>query len=133
MTESVTVRVPATTANLGPGFDCLGLSLDLWDEVTLAMGDAAASGRSVAAASQAGAVSHQSEDHQYQELVRLASERFFAETGCPAQELEIACRRRIPLGRGLGSSAAAIVAGCVGANALAGTPLDWEELGRLEH
>lgn len=120
MLSSVTIRVPATTANLGPGFDCLGLALDLWDEVTL---------RPIQAG--APAPHPNTEDHQYQELVRLAAERFYAETGTTQAELEIGCKRAIPLGRGLGSSAAAIVAGVLGANALAGRPLDHEAVGRL--
>lgn len=118
----VTVRVPATTANLGPGFDCLGLALDLWDEVTITQH---------VAQTRAPAPAGSSEDHQYQELVRLAAERFYAETGTPQVELAIGCKRAIPRGRGLGSSAAAIVAGCLGANALAGNPLGEEAVGRL--
>lgn len=120
MADSVTVRVPATTANLGPGFDCLGLALDIWDEVTLTQYVA-----------QAPSPAGSSEDHQYQELVRLAAERFYAETGTPQRQHQITCQRAIPLGRGLGSSAAAIIAGVLGANALAGTPLDPEAVGQL--
>ncbi len=114
-----TVKVPATTANLGPGFDCLGLALDIWDEVTLTAG---ASGRPPA---------ETSDDHQYGELVLLAARRYYEEAGMAAPDLAVSLKRSIPLGRGLGSSAAAIVAGCLGANRLAGDPLSLEAVGRL--
>lgn len=116
----VTVRVPATTANLGPGFDCLGFALDIVDTVTL--------GCSPRGDDLSGL---EGDDRQQAELILLAARRLLAEAKIDIGGLTIACRRQIPLGRGLGSSAAAIVAGVLGANELAGRPFDKETLGVL--
>ncbi|MSQ28142.1 MAG: homoserine kinase [Dehalococcoidia bacterium] len=118
--NQVTIRVPATTANLGPGFDCLGFALDIVDTVTMAR-----SPRGDDLSRLAG------EDRQQAELVLLAARRLLTEANSDIGGLTVTCRRQIPLGRGLGSSAAAIVAGVLGANELAGRPLDQEALGRL--
>ncbi|MBI2886276.1 MAG: homoserine kinase, partial [Chloroflexi bacterium] len=107
----VRIRVPATTANLGPGFDCLGMALDIHDDVYVSIGE-------MQQAAEAGL------EGQYHALVRLAAGRFFQAVGQEPPSLVVSSERRIPLGRGLGSSAAAIVAGVLGANALAGGPLD---------
>lgn len=114
----VTVAVPATTANLGPGFDCLGLALDLTDTVTLAVRSA---GDSVVPPD--GRL-----ERGHLELILTAARRLYAQAGLPAPELTVERDGRIPIGKGLGSSAAAIVAGLVAANELAGRPLDQEGL-----
>lgn len=116
----VRIRVPATTANFGPGFDCMGMALDIFDTVTVRLGqsDAVVSGPDEL---QAG----------YRELVALAARRLYEKAGKTAPELSVACEHCIPIGRGLGSSAAAIAAGVIGANELAGRPLDQEGLVRL--
>lgn len=116
--RAVTVRVPATTANLGPGFDCLGFALDITDTVTLRRAPG-------------GAAALRDADRQQGELVLLAARRCFAAAGIAVPDLSVECLRAIPLGRGLGSSAAGIVAGVVAANELAGRPLDLEALGGL--
>ena len=116
----VHVRVPATTANLGPGFDCMGMALDICDVVTLSIDR---SGNTP--------VAEEGLNRGYAELVQMSAQRLYKETGSPAPELSIACQHGFPIGRGLGSSAAAIVAGLLCANELAGGPLAQEALVEL--
>jgi homoserine kinase len=119
-TPSVRVRVPATSANLGPGFDALGLALALHNELTIAE----AEGVTVSVRGEgAGELATDG-----QNLVAGAARTAFAAAGRPFRGLEIHCVNRIPLSRGLGSSAAAWVGGLVGANALLGAPLDGSAL-----
>jgi homoserine kinase len=110
------VRVPASSANLGPGFDALGLALALHNEVTIEPSDHV---RVAVRGEGAGRLSA-GEDNVVARGARLAYEA----AGRPFAGLEIQCLNRIPLGRGLGSSAAAWVGGLVAANALLGGPLD---------
>ncbi|MBI2873133.1 MAG: homoserine kinase [Chloroflexi bacterium] len=118
--RSVTVQVPATTANLGPGFDVLGMALDTWNQVGIRMGGPAG----VSVCGEGVEKLSRSRDN----LVYRAACRLFAEVGQSEPELSIACKNAIPLARGLGSSAAAVVGGLVAANALLGEPLPQERL-----
>lgn len=112
-TGPVRVRVPATSANLGPGFDTAGLALARYDEVELQLAD---DGVSVTVEGMgAGAVATDG-----RHLVVRAAHAAFDELGGRPPGLTLRCTNEIPHGRGLGSSAAAIVAGVVGARALAG-------------
>lgn len=106
----VHVRVPATSANLGPGFDCLGLALTLHDDVVARVVDA---GLSVDIAGEGEGLSRD-ESH----LVVRAMRETFTRLGGQPRGIELSCANRIPHGRGLGSSAAAIVSGVVLARAL---------------
>lgn len=117
MAASVELRAPATSANLGPGFDCLGLALDIFDTVRLAEGEAPPPGDGLEAGHRA--------------LVLLAAARFYQRTGLRPRPLTVECDHAIPVGRGMGSSAAAIVAGVLGANALEGSPLALGEVAEL--
>ncbi len=124
--NSVMVKVPATTANLGPGFDALGLALDLWNEAEFMPGDEA--GWTVEVTGEGAEILPTDAAN----LVARSAQRLFERAGRAAPAgLRIRCANRIPLGSGLGSSAAAIVAGLVGANALLGGPLDTPGLLRL--
>ncbi|WP_116952741.1 homoserine kinase [Jiangella endophytica] len=116
-TASVRVRTPATSANLGPGFDALGLALSLYDEVdvTAEFGGAAAPVEVSVDGEGAGSVPLD-ERHLVVRSLRAA----FAELGEQPSALRLHCRNALPHGRGLGSSAAAIVAGVVAARALTG-------------
>jgi homoserine kinase len=80
--QQVTVRVPASTSNLGPGFDCLGVALSLYNNITVSR-------------EKGGAVS---------DMVRDAARKFFATTRCKAFEFSCEIRGDIPIARGLGSS-----------------------------
>ena len=118
----VTVRVPATSANLGPGFDALGLALALYDEhVFTAAGrdELPAPGLVTVVGEGAGTVACGDAN-----LVVAAARATAAWVGAALPPFDLACTNRIPHGLGLGSSAAAIVAGVVGARALLGLPRD---------
>ncbi|MGC8855650.1 MAG: homoserine kinase [Anaerolineae bacterium] len=115
----LTLRVPATSANLGPGFDCLGLALDLWNEVTFEPADEVryevrGEGAEVL-------------NGQRQNLLIAAFERAAQIAGKKLGAI-IRARNEIPPGSGLGSSAAAIVAGLWGASELLGQPFSPLEL-----
>ncbi len=114
---TVRVRTPATSANLGPGFDAFGLALSLHDEieVTAQFGGPAAAVEVTVDGEGAGSVP-QDERHLVVRSLRAA----FAELGEQPSALRLHCRNALPHGRGLGSSAAAIVAGVVAARALTG-------------
>jgi homoserine kinase len=117
--EPVLVRVPATSANLGPGFDALGLALSLYDEVHARV---AGSGLSIGVSGEGAAdVADAGEKHLVVQAMRAA---FDSLGGGQPPGIAVRCVNRIPHGRGLGSSAAAIVAGILAARALAGASLD---------
>ncbi|WP_033340159.1 homoserine kinase [Catenuloplanes japonicus] len=107
----VTVRVPATSANLGPGFDALGLALGLHDHVT---GRVTEDGCTVAVSGQGAGELPSGADH----LVARAAYAAFDVLGARPPGLALECDNRIPQARGLGSSSAAIVAGIEVARAL---------------
>ena len=107
------MRVPASSANLGPGFDSLGLALGLYDEVEVGV---VADGVTVEVTGEGAAGVPRDERHL---VVRAMRRAFDAFGGAPAG-LRVRCRNAIPHARGLGSSAAAAVAGAVAAAALAG-------------
>ena len=111
VTGRVQVSVPASSANLGPGFDSLGLALDLRDRVTA---EVTVSGVAITVTGE-GAGEVPSDEHN---LVYRASARAFAQMGCEVPGLSLRCKNVIPHGRGLGSSSAAIVAGICAARGL---------------
>ena len=106
----VRVRIPATTANLGPGFDCLGMALDLWNQVEIESWETP-----VVVVQGQGEGELPSDRHN---LVYKAAECVFEEAHLDMPVLRVQCRNEIPLKRGLGSSAAAIVGGLTAANQL---------------
>jgi len=110
--RSVTVTVPATTANLGPGFDTLGLALALYDEVTVTVRSEPNVTVEVFGVG-AGTVPTDETN-----LVVTAIARTFAHVGCAMPGLDIVARNSIPHSRGLGSSGAAIVSGIMAAKGL---------------
>ena len=107
----VRVRVPATSANLGPGFDALGLALSLYDDVVVRVAD---EGLFVDVAGEGADTVPRTRRH----LVVRALHAGFDALGGQPRGLEVVCANRIPHSRGLGSSAAAIVAGLTAARAL---------------
>ncbi|MGL5818623.1 MAG: homoserine kinase [Phycicoccus sp.] len=130
---SVVVRVPASSANLGPGFDALGCALGIWDTCRATV--TPEPGLVVVVRGQGAGEVPLDENHLVHRSMRAA----WAELdGSPPRGLRLECDNAVPHGRGLGSSATAIVAGVVLAQALvavaenpvdAGTPvavdLDW--------
>lgn len=107
----VRVRVPATSANLGPAFDSAGLALSLYDDVVVRIAD---SGLSVDVAGEGADELPRDKRHLVVKSLRAA----FDALGGQPRGLEVVCANRIPQARGLGSSSAAIVAAVVAARAL---------------
>lgn len=104
---TVSVRVPATSANLGPGYDCMGLPLDLWDEVTVTTREAPGVNITVTGEG------HDTVPHDESHLVVTTLRQGLVDLGYdrPDIGLDLSARNRIPHSRGLGSSAAAIASG----------------------
>lgn len=113
--DFVAVKVPATSANLGPGFDCMGLALDLWDEVSI---HATTGPTSVVVEGEGAGNVDLGENNLVVRALRLALDH----AGAPQVGVRMRCMNRIPHSRGLGSSASAIVAGLTLARALIGDP-----------
>lgn len=123
----VTVTVPATTANLGSGFDCLGAALTIYNRFTFNdRGDDANPLNIIVRGAEADRVDTGADNMIYQAFCRL-----YAEINRPVPAVTIEIDLGVALSRGLGSSATAIVGGIVGANELAGRPLDTTALGNL--
>jgi homoserine kinase len=127
--KEVTVRVPASTTNLGPGFDALGMALKLYNRTQLRLSDVRLQARGIAVHVEGEGVT--SLERGRDNLVYKAVERLYREVGSTPPEVTIRLNNTIPVSRGLGSSSTAIVAGLVGANELLGNPLDREALLRL--
>jgi homoserine kinase len=111
--RGVRVRVPATSANLGPGFDSLGLALYLHDVVEASVTD---SGLTIEVAGEGADTTDAGEAHL---VVKAMRQTFEILDGRQPPGLALRCANRIPHARGLGSSAAAIVSGVLAARALA--------------
>src|SRR4029077_14650654 len=109
--QQVTVRVPASTSNVGPGYDCLGVALRLHNSVTVVRGKM-----------------HRS---SHSRIVHDAAERFFKQTRRRAFSFSCSIVERVPRFRGLGSSATVRLGILLGLNRLSGDPLDQLTLFRL--
>ena len=122
--QPFTVLAPATTANLGPGFDCLGMALDLWNRLEV-LPTAAGAGLKPAPTDGGETVEIAGEgaDELASDATNLtfrAMRFLFDEAGLEMPPLRLRCHNVIPLSRGMGSSAAAIAGGLVAANHLCG-------------
>jgi homoserine kinase len=123
MPSSATVRVPATTANLGPGFDTLGLALRFYNHATVTRSPKRGIRITspIAEDARAGATA----------MLTEAAKLYFKRAKQPAFGFDIALTGDVPIARGLGSSVTARL-GCVGAlNMLGGEPLDRQQLFQL--
>lgn len=121
--QTLTIRVPATSANLGPGFDVLGLALPLYNTLTVEASDTLQ-------------IAHTGPEGQglptdARHLAHAAAAKLAAEIGRPMPTWRMTMDVQIPQSRGLGSSSAAIVAGLVAANHWFGEPLDLQGLLKL--
>ncbi len=124
---SVTVRVPATTANIGPGFDCLGAALTLYNKFTFSLSEDDAPNLEITATGvNADRVGCNADNMVYQ-----AMKAFYDRIGKSIPKIKIDIDMNVPLARGLGSSATAIVGGLVGANLLAGEPFSTQQIADL--
>jgi len=123
MTERrVIVKVPASTANLGPGFDTLGMALSLYAWIELTASEQQETVINLYGNGLDGVPRDKSN------LIYKVAQLVFKEAGIAVPELQISMYSDIPLTRGLGSSASAIVGALVAANALIGSPLTEDRL-----
>jgi homoserine kinase len=120
--DKLRVRVPATTANLGPGFDALGMALDLWNEAEFTR---RADGRVAVMVTGEGAGTLPRDTNN---LVAASALRIFELAGERPIGLQINCHNNIPLASGLGSSGAAVLSGMLAANALLDERFDLDAL-----
>ena len=121
----ILVKVPATTANLGPGFDALGLALNLWNEAEFVLTD----DRRITVTVN-GEGSNKLSANADNFVVESALQIFnLAKKNCTG--MRVNCTNRIPISSGLGSSSAAMLTGMLGANGLLGSPFTDEEILRL--
>lgn len=115
MQDTVEVRVPATTANLGSGFDTVGLALDFHDSLSFTLGESDDDAVSVDIEGEGAETLPRDASH----LVITSFRRAAADLGLPLRKLHLSAHNRIPQARGMGSSAEAIVAGIAAAYAFA--------------
>jgi homoserine kinase len=115
-----TIKVPATSANLGPGFDALGLALDLWNESTFEFADDFAV-----------YVDGEGKDRLHQDknnMIIRAAQKLAERAGKELHPFVVRCVNHIPPGSGLGSSAAATLTGLLAANVLTESKLSNDEI-----
>lgn len=117
----IRIQVPATTANLGPGFDTLGLALKLYNTVEM---EETAGGFAIDVEGDGAEKIPRDQSN----IVYLAAARIFQEVKYTPKGLRIRLVNNIPVARGLGSSAAAIVGGLVGANVISGSRLTEKDI-----
>ena len=121
---SATVKVPGTSANCGPGFDCLGLAVTIYNELELTLLE---ENRLVIESKGEGAESIPTDDKN----IVWKSAKMVLDRSGNSEKFKgaiIKMNNNVPMSRGLGSSAAAIVAGLVGANAIVGSPFNKHEI-----
>lgn len=116
----INIRVPATTANLGPGFDTLGISLNLYNKFTF---EEISKGIEII-----GALDNEKD---IDNLVYTSMLKTFESIGYKPKGMRINIEANIPASRGLGSSSTCILAGVMGANKIAGSPLLIEDIFEL--
>jgi len=118
----VLVKVPATTANLGPGFDALGLALDLWNEAEFTN----TNDRTITLTIEGEGEGKLPTDAE--NAIIDAALQLHDRAGRSCSGLRVHCVNRVPIGSGLGSSSAALLTGLLGANTLLGKPFDDEQI-----
>ena len=118
----ILVKVPATTANLGPGFDALGLALDLWNNAEFTCTE----DKKITLSIEGEGAEKLSRDEG--NAISQAALMIYKLAGKSCSGLAINCKNRIPLSSGLGSSSAAMLTGMLGANGLLGNPFTSEEI-----
>ncbi len=123
----VSVKVPATTANLGPGFDCMGMALPIYNTVTIEETVLPGTGVEINVIAENQSTDEFSLEHipmDENSIIYKATELLYNSIGQTPTELKITIHSQIPIARGLGSSASVIVGGLIAANELLGRPAD---------
>lgn len=124
----VTVKVPATTANLGPCFDCLGMALPIYNEITIEETVMPGSGIEIEIFNDKDGSENLFIPTDENNIVYKAVELLYNSIGQVPSELKITIKSSIPIARGLGSSASVIVGGLIAANELLGKPADTDAI-----
>ena len=123
----VSVKVPATTANLGPGFDCMGMALPIYNTITIEETVLPGTGVEINVFADSDMVEQSSLEHiplDNNSIVYKAVELLYNMIGQSPTELRINIHSNIPVARGLGSSSSVIVGALFAANELLGRPAD---------
>jgi len=120
----VRVRVPATSANMGPGFDCIGIAVNIWNELKVEVMDGDDAPRFTITCEGEGAKMMPVGDKAKDNLVYQGLKAAYKSAGIEMPKLKCHCVNRIPFARGLGSSSAAIVGGIIAGLALSGHELN---------
>ena len=123
----VSVKVPATSANLGPGFDCLGLALPMYNTITIEETVLPGTGVEINLMSENDVIDEMIFDNVPKDensIVYKAVQMLYNSIGQEPSELKINIQSQIPITRGLGSSASVVVGGLIAANKLLGSPAD---------
>lgn len=123
----ISVKVPATTANLGPGFDCLGMALPIYNTITIEETVLPGTGIEINVIANDASADELSLEHipmDENSIIYKAVELLYNSIGQTPSELKITVHSQIPIARGLGSSASVIVGGLLAANELLGKPAD---------
>ncbi len=123
----VSVRVPATSANLGPGFDCFGIALPIYNTITIEETVLPGSGieiNIIANSNDAGSIFVDDIPKDENNIAYKAVELLYNSIGQEPSELKINIQSDIPITRGLGSSASVIVGALIAANKMHGFPAD---------
>ena len=123
----VSVKVPATTANLGPGFDCLGMALPIYNTITIEETVLPGTGIEINLLSEKAETDESAFvniPRDENNIIYKAVEMLYNSIGQEPSELKINVQSQIPITRGLGSSAAVVVGGLMAANKLLGSPAD---------
>ena len=128
VTSTVTVTVPATTANLGPGFDCIGAALSLYNRFQFSRLEPSATEKLKITVTGTEAAKVKTDESN---LAYVAFLKLYDRLNQSPPPVAIHIDMQVPLARGLGSSATAIIGGLVGANELAGKPLSQVEVMQL--
>ncbi|MDY6363918.1 MAG: homoserine kinase [Cyanobacteriota bacterium] len=123
----ISVKVPATTANIGPGFDCLGMALPIYNTVTIEETVLPGTGVEINVLADSASIDELELEHipsDENSLVYKAVEALYNSIGQVPGELKITVKSSIPVAKGLGSSASVIIGALVAANELLGHPAD---------
>lgn len=123
----IKVTVPASSANLGAGFDALGIALTLYNHVWMEEAD----GTTGAPVCKIESIDRTPVPTDESNMIYHAAQFLFSRCGRPFRGLHIRQENNIPMTRGLGSSSACLVAGLLGANTLMGSPLSTADLSDL--
>ena len=123
----VSVKVPASSANLGPGFDCLGIALPIYNTITIEETVLPGTGIEINLMSEEETIDEMVFDsipRDENNIVYKAVEMLYNSIGQEPSELKINIQAQIPIARGLGSSSSIVVGGLLAANKLLGFPAD---------